>query len=113
MTARVYLISSVMSLLSVCAGLIGCSASNEGADAGALVSPSCEAIMAPCHVASPNAGPAAQCHAVAHADVERDCSAMQLQCVSACEAALSETVLDAAGGAGGESGAGGADSADS
>ena len=102
MIIRVFLIGLAMSLPSICA--IGCSASDE--DAEALVSPSCEAIMAPCHVASPSAGPASQCHAVAQADVERDCSAMESQCVSICEAALSEARLDAAGGAGGEGGAG-------
>jgi hypothetical protein len=54
------------------------------------MSPSCEALSDACHEVDTGTGRPAECHEIAHADVEADCMAELASCTADCEAALND-----------------------
>jgi hypothetical protein len=69
------------------AGAFGCGApKDEDADQHGeiLLSPACQQLSELCHIADTGAGPAHECHAIAHEDVQADCVAAEDDCLAAC-----------------------------
>jgi len=53
-------------------------------------SPSCVELSEVCHEADTGTGRPAECHEIAHSDVEADCVAELAACTADCEAALND-----------------------
>lgn len=53
-------------------------------------SPSCVELSEVCHEADTGTGRPAECHEIAHSDVEADCAAELASCTADCEAALND-----------------------
>lgn len=66
---------------------------DENADDGHShepASPFCVELSEVCHEADTGTGRPAECHEIAHSDVDADCEAELASCTADCEAALNE-----------------------